>query len=548
MKMRKVLISIMLLTIICVRSIAGSDDLMHQLNGVMQNAAKYEADKIKQIESYHAALKISDQSPGTIFRHYEKLYEAYKVYNYDSAYTYALRLTEIANHLENANYQAAAKLRLSFILLSGGLFKETYDSLASLPKNQVPDSLKGTYYSLWARYYYDLAGYVNDYNYSFEYDRLGNTYIDTALHYFVPESFEYKYYAGLKALKTNKLEEGLIQLEQLLNWPELSKHQLAITASTLSTVYLQRADTAKAIELLVRASIADIQSTTKETVAIFHLAVLLYQTGDLRHASMCIEGAIANAKYYGARQRQLQVSTILPLIEGERIAAMEAQKAILIKYAVVVTILVLALIALSWIISRQIRKLKHAKSALSLANAAQKTAIEQLQESNRRLEELNDKLEEVNKIKEEYIGYFFNADSEFYNKLDKIKSTIEQKIKERRYEDITYFLNKIDTRKEKEELLLSFDRIFLKLFPNFVQEINALLHPEEQIVLREGELLNTDLRIYALTRLGVTDPEKIAGILGYSVKTIYSYKSRIRNKSRIPVETFEDEVMKIKTI
>ncbi len=546
MKIKPLIIIFLLLCTGYMHGMADNDTLMLELNRVMRAADQYEAEKIKEIDNQRALLQLSDRSPATLFRHYEKMYEAYKVFNYDSAYSYALQLMDIAQQLSDPDYLTTARLRLSFILLSAGLYKETHDLLSILAQQKITDSLKGTYYSLWARYYYDLASYVNDLHYSLDYDRQGNAYIDTALLYYAPESFEHRYYRGLQSLKTSELDVGAVQLEQLLSWPELTKHQFAITASTLSTVYLQRADTVQAIELLVKACIADIQSTTKETVAIFHLAVLLYQTGDLRHAAMCIEGAIDNAKYYGARQRQLQVSTVLPLIEGERIAGIEAQKAILIKYAVVVTLLVLALVGLAWIIFRQVRKLQQAKQALSVANDAQKEAIRQLQESNLRLEILNEQLEEVNKIKEEYIGYFFNADSEFYNKLDKVKNTIEQKLSEKRYEDIRYFLNKIDARKEKEALLLSFDKIFLKLFPNFVQEVNALLHPEEQIVLREGELLNTDLRIYALTRLGVTDPEKIAGILGYSVKTIYSYKSRIRTKAIIPADAFEEKVMQIK--
>src|SRR5258708_9138645 len=104
-------------------------------------------------------------------------------------------------------------------------------------------------------------------------------------------------------------------------------------------------------------------------------------------------------------------------------------------------------------------------------------------------------------------------DSEFYNKLDKIKTTIEQKLQERRYDDIKFFLNKIDARKEKEELLLSFDKIFLKLFPNFVTEVNALLRDEENIRLKEGELLTTDLRIFPLMRKGIATPQNIPQLL-----------------------------------
>lgn len=546
--MKQLLISFCLLLIIAPSTWANNDSLLTELSTVIRQTEKYDAARLDEINHLRQSVQTPGQSPASVFSQLEKIYEAYKIFNYDSAYSYAIRLVQIARDMQAPRFLTAAQLKLSFILLSTGLYKETYDSLSSLASKPVPDSLKGDYYALWGRYYYDLAGYANDNYHSVDYDLRGDQYLDSALAWYPPNSFEYIYYNGLKNFKRNKRAEAAGFLEQLMRQHGLTNHQLALTASTLSGIYLQNGDIDKAIDLLVQATVADIRSCTKETVAIFHLAELLYKKGDLRHAALCIESGIANAQFYGARQRKVQASSILPLIESERINGIEKQKSLLVKYAILVTILVLALVVLTYIILRQVKKLKQAQQALQTANAAQQIANQQLQESNRRLEELNEKLQEANKIKEEYIGYFFNMDSEFYNKLGKIKTTIEQKLQEKRYEDIKFFLNKIDAKKEKEELLLSFDKIFLKLFPNFVQQVNALLRQEEKIGLRDGELLNTDLRIFALMRMGVADPEKIASILEYSVKTIYSYKSRIKNKAAIPGEEFEERIMQIKTL
>lgn len=546
--MKQLLIGLCLLITFQPASWANNDSLLKELRKAIRQTADYDAARLAEIDQMRQSLQTPGQSPAALFTRHEKIYEAYKIFNYDSAYSYAIRLVRIARELQDPRYLVSAQLKLSFILLSTGLYKETFDSLSALASRPVPDSLKGDYYALWGRYYYDLAGYANDKYHSIDYDKQGNQYLDSALAWYPPGSFPYIYYNGLKNLKQYKRPEAAGFLQQLMDRPQLTHHQLALTASTLSGIYLQNGDMDKAIDLLVVATVADIKSCTKETVAIFHLAELLYKKGDLRHAALCIENGIANAQFYGARQRKIQASSILPLIESERINGIEKQKSLLIKYAILVTILVLALVALTGVILRQVKKLKQTQQALQAANAAQQAANDQLQQSNRRLEELNEKLQEANKIKEEYIGYFFNMDSEFYNKLGKIKTTIDQKLQEKRYEDIKFFLNKIDAKKEKEELLLSFDQIFLKLFPNFVNEVNTLLRPEEKIGLRDGELLNTDLRIFALMRMGVADPEKIASILEYSVKTIYSYKSRIKNKAAIPGDEFEERIMQIKTL
>jgi len=513
---------------------ATSDSLLTELGRTIRQSAGYDSARTKDIGRIKESLSAPGLPLTLIFERQEKIYEAYKIFTYDSAYSYALHLMRTARNMQDPKYMASAQLKLCFILLSAGLYKETFDSLRSLSARPIPDTLKGEYYIIWGRYYYDLAGYDNDHYHSVDYDIKANHYLDSALTFFHPNTFEYIYYSGLKYFKSGNTARAAGFFEPLLARPDLTDHQLALTASTLSAIYLAAGDRDQAIDLLIRATVADIRTSTKETVAIFHLAELLYKKGDLKHAVMCIESAIANAEFYGARQRKVQASSILPLIEGERINGIEAQKSLLIKYAILVTILVLALMALTWIIFRQVKKLQLAQQALTHANARQ--------------QEINHQLEEANKIKEEYIGYFFNMDSEFYARLGKIKTTIESKLQERKYEDIRFFLNKIDARKEKEELLLSFDKIFLKLFPNFAAEVNSLLREEEKIRLKEGEWLSTDLRIFALMRMGVTDPEKIAQILEYSVKTIYSYKSRIKNKSFLSGDEFEERIMQIKTL
>jgi hypothetical protein len=553
--MKELLISLSLLVASLSNALASNDSLLTELSKIIPLSAGYDSARIREINRLKEALPGTGQPLQAVFNQYERIYEAYKIFNYDSAYSYAIRLVGIAREMQDAPHIIAAQLKLSFILLSAGLYKETYDSLHSLAGRSVPDSLKGEYYSLWGRYYFDMAAYASDNYHSVDYDRQGIRYQDSALAYYPPSSFAYIYYSGLKNFKQGKTREASDFFEKLLADPSLTDHELALTASTLSAIYLQKGDRDKAIDLLIQATIADIRSSTKETVAIFHLAELLYKRGDLKNAVLCIESAIANAEFYDARQRKIQTSTILPLIEGERINGIEAQKSLLIKYAALVTFLVLVLIVLAYIILRQVKKLKLAQQALTEANTKQQLVNQQLEESNgrlaetnSRLEEVNEKLEEANKIKEEYIGYFFNVDSEFYNKLDKIKTTIEQKLREKRYDDIKFFLNKIDARKEKEELLITFDQIFLKLFPHFVAEVNALLREDEQIHLKDGQLLTTDLRILALMRMGVSDPEKIASILEYSVKTIYSYRARIRNKAAIPGDEFEERVLQIKTL
>jgi Domain of unknown function (DUF6377) len=523
--------------------------LLIELDRAIEATPKYDADKLKSIEQFKLALARTkstatqtkkDDLPA-LFNSYSQLYEAYKVFNYDSAFTYARHLQATALQLGDPSRITYARLKLDFCLLSSGLFKETLDSLSKIHIRDAPDSLQAEYYALLGRYYYDLGDFDNDAYNTPDYIRKGNDFMDSALQLYPPASFERSYFKGLKEIKSGRKDEALTDFRQLLDRPGLSLHELAITTSTLSDIYIKNGQSDTAIALLIRAAIADIQSSTKETAAIFNLAQLLYKKGDVRSASTYIEIAIRDAIFYGARQRKVQVSAILPLIEGEKVSRVEEQKGIFVTYSIIATILLLAVIALVIIVLRQVNRLKIAQRIITEAHVKEQLI-------NQRLVETNNKLSEANKIKEEYIGYFFNADSESFAKIEKFKKSIEQKIAYRKWEDVITLVNNTNLKKDKEELLQNFDKVFLKLFPDFIQRFNDLFPEEDQIQLKDHEFLNTDLRIFALIRMGIHENEKIARILEYSVNTINTYKTRIKNKSIVPNEEFEHRIMEIRTV
>jgi len=525
-----------------VRSQAPIPASLSQLNQAIEASGKFDQEKLAHIESLKKPFL--DNNNGDLlllFSRTLQLYEEYKVFNYDSAFHYGRELQETALRLGDPSRIVSAQLKLGFSLLSSGMFKETLDFLHTIDTNGAPDSLRAEYYALMGRYYYDLGDFDNDTYHTPAYIGKGNSFMDSALQIYRRGSFQKAYFSGLKEIKSGDRDAALIDLKNLMQRPGLSWHELAITASTLSDIYIYKGQTDTAITLLIRAAIADIKSSTKETAAIFNLAQLLYKKGDVKNASSYIEAAIRDASFYGARQRKVQVSAILPLIEGEKISRVEGQKSILITYSVISTLLLLIVIILAIIIFRQVNKLKLAKTVITEAHIKE-------QAINQRLVEANYKLSEANKIKEEYIGYFFNADSEFFSKMEKFKKSLEQKIAYRKWEDIIAVVNNINLKKEKEELLQNFDKIFLKLFPDFVAGFNSLFREEDQVQLKDHEFLNTDLRIFALIRMGIHENEKIARILEYSVNTINTYKTKIKNKSIVPNEEFEHRIMEIKTL
>lgn len=528
------------LTFIILFLIAGLASAQNKSEGSLdllnQNIAKkdaYDEIRLNRITALEARLKDKLGLMET-YNQYALLYNEYKSFNYDKAFYYSQKMQTAGRRLKDPVKIADGKIKFGFILLSSGMFKETVDSLNTVDVNILPDSMKREYYFLTARTYYDLADYDKDKYYSPIYNKKANLYIDSAIAYSSPDSYDYTYNLGLKFLKLGNRARAEVLLQKLMNSYKLSSHQLAVTASTLSDIYIQTKKEDKAIELLIIAATADIRSATKEAAAMLNLAQLLHQKGDVKNAYVFINQAMNDATYYGARQRKMQVSAILMVIASEKINSVEEQRRILFIYSALLTLLAAIVILFAFIISRQLKKIKKADKLIIEANIS--------------LQETIDKLNEADKIKEEYIGYYFNLITEYITKLDKFKRSVNNKLVTRKFDDIQGLVNNINLKKEREELFVNFDKAFLTLFPNFVETFNALFEPEHQVRLNPGQLMNTDLRIFALIRLGISDTEKIASILEYSMNTIYNYKARIKSKSLVANDDFETAILSIRTI
>lgn len=506
---------------------------LDQLNHNITKKEAFDKAKLKRILSLERSLKGNTSLNGK-YDIYADLYNEYKALNYDKAFYYAHIMLEAGQKLKDPVKVATGKIKLGFVLLSSGMFKETFDSLNTVAVQILPDSTKRDFYFLNARMHYDLADYDKDKYYAPLYNQKAVVYIDSAVSLCDPKSYDYQYNMGLKYLKMGENSKAAVYLNNLMDNFDLTNHQLAVTASTLSDIYIQSNDLDKAIHLLLIAAEADIKSSTKEAAAMLNLAMLLYKKGDIKNAYVFINQAMNDATYYGARQRKVQVSAILMVIAGGKVNSVEEQRRSLFIYSALLTLLAAVVILFAVIISRQLKRLKKADKIIL--------------ETNHSLENTIHQLIEAEKIKEEYIGYYFNLISEYIAKLDKFKRSVSNRLVTKKFDDIQKLVNNINLKKERDELFLNFDKAFLTLFPNFVETFNSFFEPEHQVQLKPGELLNTELRIFALIRLGITETEKIALILEYSINTIYNYKARIKSRSIIANDEFETAILSIKTM
>jgi hypothetical protein len=304
-----------------------------------------------------------------------------------------------------------------------------------------------------------------------------------------------------------------------------------MASSSIAAVCLANAERKEGLDLMIHAVISDIKSSTKETVSLYTLAQLLYQEGNIDDAYNLIKLAKADADFYGARQRKLQIGKILPLISEAKLGHLEHQKNKFWVYLLVLAALVLLGLFVFLILVKRLRKIKDRQHKISADNL--------------QLSQINGQLIKDAKINVEYLGQFFKIISDYISKLENLKFSLKIKPAANRNEIIYDLINNLNIKKEREKMYFNFDHIFTQLFPNFITVFNSMFDEKDQIWPVKDQTLNTDLRIFALIRMGITDNETIAKILEYSDSTIYVYKMKIKAKSHCP-DQFEQRIMNIK--
>ncbi|QQS52392.1 MAG: tetratricopeptide repeat protein [Bacteroidota bacterium] len=512
------------------------DSLLGVLDEEISNKNLYHQKKVYRIDSLKKSFIAEKYSSDNNYRYKydEKLFNEYKYFISDSAFAYATKTLAHAFQVKNPERIAAAKLNLSFTLLSSGLFTETLDTLLKIDARKLSDSIRAAYFSLLGRTYFDLADYSQDIFYTPLYEKEGQECYDSALMFTSEGSQAYYLFIGLKNLRLGNITHALRAYNYLLTEFILSEHDMAVVASSMAHLYRLSGKHNEADFMLAQSAIADLRSSTKETTALRNLAEHLFQEGEVERAYNYVNIALDDAYFYEARHRKLKISEILPLIEKERMKIAQKQRQVLIRYSILTSILVLLVLFLTGVVLRQIRRLKKTRNDLAFSYDA--------------IQQTNFRLHEVNRIKEEYIGHFFKVYSDYIEKFDKLKKSVGRKLTTNSYQDIADLMRNIDLKMERETLYADFDKSFLKIFPNFLVEFNRLFKDEDRFVLDEHHMLSPEIRIFALIRLGIKDNEKLAQVLNYSLNTIYTYKTKVKNKSLVSNDDFESKVMEIQAV
>lgn len=525
------------------------DSLLNVLDKTIKEADTYV--QIKENKLHELKREARKTAPLSIERYHlnNDIYLEYKAYSSDSALHYLNENLLLARQLNDKERELKIQLELSYLLSSIGMYMEAADILNSIDRQPLPTPLLGHYYTCYEHVYSEAGAAQPRYKmFASRYVKLSHAYRDSMEVTLDPSSATYLWLRETQLREAGKYDEAMEFSDRRLAEASFGTPQYALVAYQRFRLFESMGKKDEHLYYLVLSAISDVRSAIKEQSSLMVLAQELHSKGDLKRAYDYINFSWEISQFYKTRLRSWMNITPLSMINGNYQDIIKQQNRELLIYIACVALLALLLVIALIYIYRQMKALSIAKKGLQEVNERLFSLNEELEEVNRHLRSTNLELSESNLIKEAYIARFFKLCSVYVDRLQAYRKLVNKKLQRGQVAELlkmTHLSNDIVTV-EVQELYANFDSAFLHLFPNFVESLNELLLPEEQIVLKPDELLNTELRIFALIRLGIKDSSQIAELLHYSVNTIYNYRSRVKTKARVSRDDFEDLVAKIR--
>ncbi len=518
------------------------DSLLNELDIVVDSTLHY--DQLKENSLNHLKeLLLIDMSASNKFDVFQKLFDEYLDYNTDSAATYANKQLDFAKKLNSTEKIDQSQLNLAVTLIYTGIYKEAEEILRSIPVDNYPH-LQLDYYSAFRRLYGDWFTYSSNSTERLVYAKGVDENRRKMIELSSPNSFEHVLALSDELNRFGNFRESLELTEKFFHSLTPNSHQRGSMAFNIALSYQGLNDTLNARKWMIISTINDLKASVKIYVFLREIAIEQFKQGNINRAYNYVRRSLEDGLFSNARLQTLKTLEMLPVIDKTYQEQNERSRKLLWIILVSTAIFTLLLLITVAFIYRQNNKLSRAKKDLDHAISQLNELNHELYQINVDQKKVNQILSESNRIKEEYIGQFMDQCSLYIDKMENYRHQLEQLSLAGRLEEMTRKIKSKDfIENELKGFYDNFDATFLHLFPNFIEEFNLLLTSPEPV--RNDNTLSTELRIFALIRLGITDNVKISHFLRYSLSTIYNYKTKIRHKVKGDKDDFESMVMRI---
>lgn len=507
-----------------------NDNRFDELDRAIELRTHYAHGKEARIDSLKNRLFISSIDDDERFRLYNAIYEEYLTYRFDSAMAYVDRKEELAAGLSNPSYRNLSIIHRSLLLSTSGYFSESVQNLRRIDVSALDSALLVDYYTAYEWAYSMWAEYSNDKVYAPRYYRQEMLYQDSLISILPVGSKWHSYWKAENLYRNRQYAEAESFYLKALEGTPVEVRFYAMVTYGLALVYARTGDKEQYEHYLIRAAISDMVCPLKENLALQELAMYIFEnrSGEVARANRYLSYSMEDAQFYNNRLRMLEIAKKFPSIvisyQKQNLAKSKRLQWSLICISLLSVGLVVSLVY----IYRQMQQLRKRRKILADMNAE--------------LQHLNKELVNTNHTREEYVSLFMDLCAAYIDKLNRYQDLVKRKVKAKQTDDLLKLANATRlSETDTKEFFVNFDTAFLNLYPDFIAEFNSLLREGEEILPKRGEILTTELRIFALIRLGIKDSSKIATLLFYSPQTIYNYRSAVRNKAE-KRESFEEEV------
>ena len=524
---------------------AETQALYQKLDSVIAKREQYTQDKEQKINMIKKSARVVTDKI-TLMKLYNEIYNEYNHFRFDSAMTYAKKGLELAIKEKNDYYYYLNTIHEAMLLATGGLYSEAKANLDQLTESKMDSTLLYEYnlaqywlYTYWSDYSkdseYRTVYWENKIKYLKRTVPLAKKYPND-YNYLIGEYFMYIVGDGHKSLPYyNKVIEN-----------EPYNSRLYSTACfAISCIYAALGDEEKHEEYLIRTVITDVVTPVKENLSFQELAMLLFRKGgdsQLKRAEQYIQLSMEDAKFYNNRLRIIDTSNKLPAIISKYKEMMKEQNDKLRSSLTWTIILLLGLIISLTFIIRQNKLLSKHRRKIAESNRQLTELNGELALLNSGLKQSNSKMQVTNVKREALAKLYIDLCSKYIERLSKYQKLVCRKIKANQVNDLLSTMTSSRLSDEDAATFMhNFDKAFLDQYPTFITEFNSLLQPEHAIKTKNNTL-TTELRIFALVRLGVKESSEIANLLFYTPRTIYNYRSMTKNKA-INKESFENDVL-----
>lgn len=547
--MKRVLITIAALLSVVTLSSQNNDELkrlLDEINKAISQREVFNDNREKRIDAMKNIIELSKCTSEQLYLINDDIIEEYIPYQFDSAALYLYRNIALAQRMGDYDHLSQSRIKLSYIFSSAGIYLESANQLAKVDTTRLNGRLLREYYRAQHKLNDELRLYSHDEEQKQESYRLTMYYCDRIIESCDTNDNLTTEFRMWRFLEQRDFHSAEMSADTLLSRFDPSTRDYAKVAymRAIMAGMQQQYDVEQC--WYARSAIADIRSATRDNSSLKSLCTTLITEPYIGAAMNYMNIVMNDARFFNSRLRPWQDAQILPLIADAYNQKKERSDSLSRTFIITLILFSLLVVGALIVMLRQNRRLATAHDQLRDYAVLKNDSHEQLEELNKQLRHLNNQITEANSVKEEYIGIFLMACSEYLDRLAELRRNIRRALRENNTAKLQTEYAAIECNdRELDEFYKMFDSTFLRLYPSFIDDFNSLLTPEAHIEPHNSGQLNTELRIFALIRLGITDSSKIAAMLRYSISTIYNYRSKVMCSTVLPRENFEEAVRMI---